>query len=123
MVEVINVKNEDYEILINEIKKLLTDLCKDDRVKYHIAPVVKIACEMAKELKADLQVVEVSAYLHDITKITGDRNNHHITGSEYAEKFLSKYNIEKEKIEQIKNCIKKHRGSSEYTRDTVEEKL
>lgn len=123
MIEVINVKNEDYEILINEIKKLLTDLCKDDRVKYHIDPVVKIACEMAKELKADLQVVEVSAYLHDITKITGDRNHHHITGAEYAEEFLSKYNIEKEKIEQIKNCIKKHRGSSEYTRDTVEEKI
>lgn len=78
---------------------------------------------MAKDLNADMQVVEIAAYLHDITKITGDRKNHHITGANYTEEFLKKYNIEKEKIDQIKNCIKKHRGSSEFTRDTLEEKI
>lgn len=29
----------------------------------------------------------------------------------------------KRKVESIKNCIKKHRGLSEYTRDTIEEKI
>ena len=107
-------KEEEYKVVIKDIKKLLNDICKDDRVKYHINPVVEIACKMAKELNADIQVVEISAYLHDITKITGERKNHHITGAEYAENFLAKYDIEAEKIEQIKNCIKKHRGTSEF---------
>lgn len=116
-------KKEEYKLLIKDIKKLLNEICKDDRVKYHIDPVVENACKMAKELNADIEIVEISAYLHDITKITGERKNHHMTGAEYAEKFLSKYNLEHEKIEQIKNCIKKHRGSSEFTRDTLEEKI
>ncbi len=116
-------KEEAYQLLIKDIKKLLKETCKDDRVKYHINPVVENACKMAKELKADIQIVEISAYLHDITKITGERKNHHLTGAEYAGNFLSQYNIEPAKIEQIKNCIKKHRGSSEFTRDTMEEKI
>lgn len=116
-------REEEYKLLIKDIKKLLGEISKDDRIKYHIHPVVENACKMAKKLKADIQVVEISAYLHDITKITGERKNHHLTGAEYAENFLSKYNLESEKIEQIKNCIKKHRGSSEFTRDTIEEKI
>lgn len=115
--------NKDYKVIIEDIHKLLNDLCRDDRVKYHINPVVEIACNMAKELNADIQVVEISAYFHDITKITGDRKHHHITGANYAEKFLKKYNIEEEKVEQIKNCIKKHRGASEFKRETIEEKI
>ena len=55
--------------------------------------------------------------------MTGERKNHHLTGAKYAENFLNNYNIEKNKVEQIKNCIKKHRGSSEFTRDTIEEKI
>lgn len=113
----------EYNDLIKDIKKLLDNICIDDRVKYHINPVVEISSKMAKDLNADVQVVEIAAYFHDITKMTGERKNHHITGANYAEKFLSKYNIEKEKIKKIKNCILKHRGSSEFTRDTIEEKI
>lgn len=116
-------QEKEYKILIKDIQNLLNSVCKDDRVKYHINPVVKIACKMAKKMNADIQVVEVAAYFHDITKMIGERKNHHLTGGKYAEDFLSNYNIEKEKIEQIKNCIKKHRGSSEFSRDTVEEKI
>lgn len=116
-------KEKDYKTLIKDIQNLLDNVCKDDRVKYHINPVVEIACKMAKEMNADIQVVEIAAYFHDITKMTGERKNHHLTGAKYAEDFLSNYNIEKSKVEQIKSCIKKHRGSSEFTRDTIEEKI
>lgn len=116
-------QKEEYQILIKDIKALLQDICKDDRVKYHIEPVVKSAKNLALKFNADVQVVEIASYLHDVTKITGDREKHHITGAKYAEDFLSKYNIEEWKVESIKNCIKKHRGLSEYTRDTIEEKI
>lgn len=116
-------QKEEYQILIKDIKALLQNICKDDRVKYHIEPVVKSAKNLALKFNADVQVVEIASYLHDVTKITGDREKHHITGAKYAEDFLSKYNIEEWKVESIKNCIKKHRGLSEYTRDTIEEKI
>lgn len=113
----------EYKRLVVDIKKLLNEVCIDDRVKYHIEPVVMIATNMAKDMNADMQVVEIAAYLHDITKMTGNRKNHHITGAQYAENLLRNYNIDPEKIEQVKNCILKHRGNSEFVRTTVEEKI
>ena len=55
-------KEKDYKTLIKDIQNLLDNVCKDDRVKYHINPVVEIACKMAKEMNADIQVVEIAAY-------------------------------------------------------------
>ena len=74
-------KEKDYKTLIKDIQNLLDNVCKDDRVKYHINPVVEIACKMAKKMNADIQVVEIAAYFHDITKMTGERKNHHLTGA------------------------------------------
>jgi putative nucleotidyltransferase with HDIG domain len=119
----IKLEEEKYKILINDIKKLLDNVCKDDRVKYHINPVVEIAHRMAIDLNADTQIVVIAAYLHDITKMFGERKNHHLIGAEYAGNFLTNYDINDEIIEKIKNCIKKHRGSSEFTRNTIEEKI
>ena len=109
----------EYKALIKDIKELLNNICKDERVKYHKNPVEDITRKMTKELNADLQVVEISAYLHDITKITGERKNHHLTGAKFAEDFLKNYNIEKSKVEQIKNCLITHIGSFVFIRDTV----
>lgn len=78
---------------------------------------------MARELNADIQVVVISAYLHDVTKILGDKENHHISGAKYAREFLNKYTISNEKIELIEKCIKNHRGSTQYNRKTLEEKI
>ena len=114
---------EEYNQLIIDIKNYLNSICNDDRMKYHIIPATEIAIKLAEEKKADKQVVEIATLLHDVTKITGDRKNHHITGADFAEDFLKNYNIESNKIIQVKNCIKKHRGSSEFTRDTIEEKI
>lgn len=105
-------KEKDYEMLITDIKELLGKVCKDDRVRYHIEPVVKFACEMAKEMKADMQVVEISAYLHDITKMIGNKEEHYLTGAKFAENFLDNYDIEREKVKKIKECIMKHSGKS-----------
>ena len=114
---------KEYNKLINDIQKHLADLCKDDRVKYHINPVVEIAKRMAKDLDADIEIVEIAAYMHDITKITGERKDHHITGAIYTQEFLKNYNIEEDKVNRIMDCIKSHRGNSEFPRDTIEQKI
>ena len=116
-------KDKNYKEIINDINKILNEICDDGRMKYHILPVVKISVEMAKELKADEQVVEIAAYLHDVTRILGDKENHHITGAKYARDFLEKYAFDNKKIELIEKCIKNHRGSTKNNRETTEEKI
>lgn len=116
-------EDEKYKNIIKDINTLLNDICDDGRMKYHIIPVVKISLEMAKKLNADIQVVEISAYLHDVTKILGDKKNHHITGAQYAREFLQKYDFDNKKIKLIETCIKNHRGSTNSRRKTIEEKI
>ncbi len=116
-------KDVEYKKIIKDVNALLNNICKDDRMKYHIIPVVQISKEMAKELKADVIVVEIAAYLHDVTKILGDKEYHHISGAKYAREFLENYEIEDEKVELIEKCIINHRGSTKCQRQTLEEKI
>lgn len=116
-------KDKNYKEIINDINKILNEICDDGRMKYHILPVVRISVELAKEFKADEQVVEIAAYLHDVTRILGDKENHHITGAKYARDFLEKYAFDNKKIELIEKCIKNHRGSTKNNRETTEEKI
>lgn len=116
-------KDKEYDKIIYDINKLLNNICDDGRMKYHIIPVVNISLEMAEKLGADKEVVEISAYLHDVTRILGDKENHHITGAKYAREFLEKYEFDNKKIKLIEACIKNHRGSVNNKRETLEEKI
>lgn len=116
-------RNKKYKEIIYDINKLLNEICDEGRMKYHILPVVRIANEMARRLDADVEVVEIAAYLHDITRILGDRESHHISGAEYAKNFLTRYDFDDKKIELIEKCIKNHRGSIENKRESIEEKI
>lgn len=112
-----------YQQMIKDINTLLGNICDNERMRYHIIPVVNNAKVLAKEYKGDLQVVELSAYLHDITRILEGKEKHHITGAIFAEEFLRKYHISNSKIELIKKCIYNHRGSTNLNRDSIEEKI
>ena len=89
----------------------------------HIQYVVKNAVYLAKKYRADVEIVELGALLHDIAMPSeyGEREKHHIYGAEIAEELLSKYNYPREKIEQVKNCVLNHRGSQDRPRNTIEE--
>ena len=91
----------------------------------HIKYVVKNAKDLAIKYNADLEIVELAALLHDIAIISkvGDREEHHINGAIIAEELLTKYNYPKDKIERVKQCILKHRGSVTIPRNTIEEEI
>jgi len=71
-------------------------------------------------MNADEEIVEISALLHDITRLSGDHKNHHISGQLEAEKILKEFNYPQNKIEKVKHCIHAHRGSKEIKRETIE---
>ena len=84
---------------------------------------VKYAKKLAKELNADLEIVEIAGWLHDVGSIVEGRDNHHISSAKIAEKLLTDLKYPKEKIKRVKNCILNHRGSVNNKRISLEEKV
>lgn len=81
--------------------------------KSHIALVVKYARLLAKELKADKDLAELGALLHDIGSLRYSEKDHDLTGIPEAEKILKSLNYPEETIEEIRECIRSHRGSKD----------
>jgi len=118
-----------YKEISKKIEKLVENECKKPANifgrgfwTHHIVPMAKYSLELAKRSKADKQIVELAALLHDIGVIKGDRETHHISGAKEAEKILKRFDYPKEKIEAIKHCILAHRASKSIERKTIEAK-
>ena len=116
--------------LIEEVRKFVEEESKKPTAKYgyepyefHLIPVRNYAVELAKKLNADVEIVEIAAWLHDIGSIINGRNNHHLTGAEIAENKLKELDYPLEKIERVKSCILNHRGSVNSHRTTLEEQI
>jgi len=118
------------EEIIDIIRNFVEQECKKPSSKYgyepyesHFVPVVKYAKILAEKYNADLEIVEISAWLHDIGSIIYGREDHHLTGAEIAEKKLRELNYPEEKIQKVKHCIISHRGSKEISRESKEAQI
>jgi len=122
-------KKYSYNEIIQNIKKEVEKECKKqsniygyDIWEHHILKVTSLSRILARKLKADKEIVELSAFLHDIGAIKGDPENHHISGAKEAEKILKQFNYPQEKINEVKHCIYSHRASKKIERKTPEAK-
>ena len=90
---------------------------------HHIVSVVEHAKKLAKRYGADIEIVTLSAILHDVASVTNIDyvKQHHIIGAEIAEELLSSLNYPQEKINRIKLCILNHRGSKIANKQSIEE--
>lgn len=116
--------------IIEEVRKFVEEECKKPTSKYgyepyavHFQGVVRNSKILAEELKADSEIVEIAAWLHDIGSIIYGRENHHITGAKIAEEKLRELGYPEEKIEKVKHCIISHRGSKNINRETKEAQI
>jgi uncharacterized protein len=91
----------------------------------HVQYVYKYATMIAEEKNADLEIVELSALLHDIamTDSNLDRTKHNEYGSIIAEELLSKENYPTDRIEKVKQCILNHSSKRKEYRTTIEEQI
>ena len=86
----------------------------------HTQDVVKIALTLAEKENADKEIVEISAWLHDVgfsdkrAKII----THHVYSAEMAENLLRDLRFNSRKTEQILQCIREHMGPAN-TFDTL----
>jgi len=93
----------------------------------HTQRVLKLALNIAKKEKADLEVVKLSALLHDVARKEQDESagkiDHAIRGAILAKEILQRYNINKEKINNICHSIECHRYRNNLTPKTIEAKI
>lgn len=111
--------------MLQQVQKIIEDICKDESMDWldHIESVAKYADLLAKKLSADREIVALAAWLHDITRIKGKSEDHHITGAKEAERILSELGYPKDKIDQVTHCILTHRGSKPLKKDTKEAEI
>ena len=114
-------------MVLDKIKPMVLEWCGNPEHrwwKWHIESVVKYAKILADKLDADKEILEISAWLHDIQKIRdGKRDLHHVNGSNEAETILRNLKFPEEKIQKVKHCILTHSSDKKYPPESKEAKI
>lgn len=87
----------------------------------HVDRVVKIATFLAKKEKADLELVQIGALLHDIGWVLGQPHNQ--TGAKLAAEILKEINYPRQRSQRIVNIILLHPLDFKDKLSTLEEKI
>ena len=118
------------ENIVEEIRKFVEEESKKPTAKYgyepyeyHLIPMRNYAVKLAKKLGADIEIVEISSWSHDIGSIIYGREKHHLTGVKIIGKKLLELNYPKNKIKQVLHCILTHRSSNRLKPKTIEAKV
>jgi uncharacterized protein len=116
--------------VIEEIRKEARGYFKDSGGSHgwdHVERVYNLALHIGKKEKADLDVVVISALLHDIAREKQDRSKgqicHAEEGSKLAEKILYKYNLKADFIENVAHSIAAHRYRKNIQPRTLEARV
>jgi len=92
----------------------------------HVERVHRMAMLLAKKEKADSQIVDAAAWLHDIARAKEDEMKckcHAEEGAKIAERILKKINFPESKIECVRHAISVHRFSKNKKAKTKEAKI
>jgi uncharacterized protein len=91
----------------------------------HSQRVRNYALHLAKNQKADKQVIEIAAYLHDIGRGQQKEEYHTQTSVKLAKTFLTNQKLPKEMIQKIVHCIETHsrKNIQRKTPQTIEAKI
>lgn len=115
--------------VIETIRKLVEQACRSNTNVFgygiwthHIVYVVHYGKQLASELNADAEIVELAALLHDYAGIKDYQlaADHHRHGMTEAELLLRPLEYPEAKIAAVKHCIFTHRGSVNLERTTPE---
>lgn len=87
----------------------------------HVKPVIDYAKKLTRKYKANLEIIWLSAILHDLARLD-DLEPHEEIGSERAYKILLEEGFSKEIAERVKNTILTHR-CNKYKPQTLEQKI
>jgi len=115
--------------VITEIARIVEEACAQETNLFgygiwthHITQVVKHGKRLAPLFKADPEIVELAALLHDYASVKDKSlyQDHHTRGPREAELLLQRFGYPLSRIEAIKHCIEAHRASAPSERQSAE---
>lgn len=93
----------------------------------HVDRVKNLALRIGKKEKANLDIIEIAALLHDIGRKKEMKEKglfcHAEYGGKISRKILKKYGLSKEHIENIVHCIESHRFRNKLVPESLEAKV
>ncbi len=112
-------------MIVDEVKKIILNLCEKEEWSWrnHIEAVVKYSKELVKKIGGDEEIVVLAAWLHDISKVKGNPEGHHISGAEEAGNILKELGYPEKRIEQVRHCILTHSSDKTYMPESKEAKI
>lgn len=125
-------KKYNYSKIRNEVRELVekANYSKNNKYKstfwnYHTLPVVDLSLKLSRLFKADKEILELSALLHDYSAVYNYAfaQEHHIHSARMAEEILTKLKYPGEKTKHVASCILSHRGSRPMAKKTIEAKI
>ena len=115
--------------MIAEIARIVEEACAQDTNffgygiwTHHITQVVKHGKRLAPIFKADEEIVQLAALLHDYASVKDKAlyHDHHIHGLREAELLLQRFGYPLERIEAVKQGIEGHRAAVSRERRSAE---
>jgi HD superfamily phosphodiesterase len=123
----------DYKKIRKEVVRIVKKACESRKNYFggrtwecHIVPVVNHSLKLGKILKANLEVLELAALLHDYANLVDKKrysSQHHKYGAIFAKEILTSLQLPEDKINHIADCIYSHRGSVKIKAKTLEAKI
>lgn len=114
-----------YQKILDEVKKVVFNKLKNESSGHdfwHSHRVSQNALLIGRKEKANLQVLELASWLHDIM-IVEDKKDHEVKGAEFAKNLLSELKVNLLIVKKVSACIRKHRFSKGVKAETLEEKI
>jgi len=109
--------------LVNLIEKIVRNVVGKDPVHGwpHVKRVLEIARWIAlKHPEADLEVIEMAALLHDISRNGYEVEDHAMQSAIIAKELLTALGYPKDKLQKVVSAIETHSYSSGRKPDTIE---
>jgi uncharacterized protein len=115
--------------LIEEIATIVEAACAKETNMFgygiwthHISQVARNGARLAELFRADAEIVEIAALLHDYASVKDEAlyKEHHIHSQTEAEKILKRLDYPADRIDAVKECIATHRGSVRRERKSPE---
>jgi uncharacterized protein len=110
---------------VNHLKTLVKKQLRNEFTGHgywHSYRVARLALKIGRQEGADLRILELAAWLHDLG-VTQSRKNHHLIGAQMAKQILKKLDYPSSTVKAVVDCILKHRYSRKYRLNTIEEKV
>jgi len=125
-----NAQPEDNRSIRTHIKKYAKGVFEGASKSHdweHTERVIRLSQHIGQTEKADMVVLEVAAYLHDIGRNAQDKSNgkicHAEQGAQIAESIVKQLPLSEQQQQNIVHCVRSHRFRDEQQPSTIEAKV